>query len=148
MTDRERWIIYPLLFLALGAALRDKLAKQTSAKLIVCEQIYMTDAEGRPTALLSGEGLRFDVAGNLGNGLIRANVIDAQGLFERGKPVATRQPARGLQIPLEQLQKWLPQFNLQPAPGKTVPPADEQPDGAPAGGPELQAPAVEPPGEA
>ena len=27
MSDRERWIVYPLLFLALGAALRDKLAR-------------------------------------------------------------------------------------------------------------------------
>ena len=26
MTERERWIVYPLLFLALGAALRDKLS--------------------------------------------------------------------------------------------------------------------------
>ena len=46
MNDRERWIVYPLLFLALGAALRDKLAKQTSAKQIVCEQLYLVDAEG------------------------------------------------------------------------------------------------------
>jgi hypothetical protein len=30
MTERERWIVYPLLFLALGAALRDKLVDRTT----------------------------------------------------------------------------------------------------------------------
>ena len=32
MTERERWIVYPLLFLALGAALRDKLSEHTKTK--------------------------------------------------------------------------------------------------------------------
>ena len=32
MTERERWIVYPLLFLALGAALRDKLVDRTTTK--------------------------------------------------------------------------------------------------------------------
>ncbi|CAN0338577.1 unnamed protein product, partial [Ectocarpus sp. 4 AP-2014] len=45
LNDRERWIVYPLLFLALGAALRDKIAKQTRAKQIVCETLYLVDSE-------------------------------------------------------------------------------------------------------
>ena len=32
MTERERWIVYPLLFLALGAALRDKLSEHTKTQ--------------------------------------------------------------------------------------------------------------------
>ncbi len=46
MTQRERWIIYPLVFLALGTALRDKFmvpeqirAQEILAASIKCEQI-------------------------------------------------------------------------------------------------------------
>jgi hypothetical protein len=42
MTERERWIVYPLLFLALGAALRDKLIDRTITKSIVCEELTAT----------------------------------------------------------------------------------------------------------
>src|SRR5690349_17408740 len=45
MTERERWIVYPLLFLALGAALRDKLVERTTTKSIVCEQLLIVDEE-------------------------------------------------------------------------------------------------------
>ncbi|TWT94784.1 hypothetical protein Pla108_36330 [Botrimarina colliarenosi] len=111
MTDRERWIVYPLLFLALGAALRDKLAKQTRAKQIVCEQLYLVDSEGRPAAVLTGEELRFDLAG-AGNGFIKANTIDAQGLFQLGRPVMTATPGQGLSV--QQLLQMLPQLRLSP----------------------------------
>lgn len=87
MNDRERWIVYPLLFLALGAALRDKLAKQTSAKQIVCEQLYLVDAEGRPRGVLTGEGLTFEPGGR-GNGLVQANTIDSEAYFQNGRPLA------------------------------------------------------------
>lgn len=48
MSERERWIIYPLLFFALGAALRDKFlqhvtTKELTATEIVCEKITVTD---------------------------------------------------------------------------------------------------------
>lgn len=111
MTDRERWIVYPLLFLALGAALRDKLAKQTRAKDIVCEHLYLVDAEGRPAALLTGTELRFDLGGE-GNGFVRSNTIDAQGLFQRGQPVVTFTPRQGLS--LQQLMQLLPQLRVVP----------------------------------
>jgi hypothetical protein len=45
MTERERWIVYPLLFLALGAALRDKLVDRTTAKSIVCQELLIVDEE-------------------------------------------------------------------------------------------------------
>ena len=44
MTERERWIVYPLLFLALGAALRDKLFDRTTSKSIVCQELTVVDA--------------------------------------------------------------------------------------------------------
>jgi hypothetical protein len=43
MTDRERWIVYPLLFLALGASLRDKLGGRTTTKSIVCQDLRIED---------------------------------------------------------------------------------------------------------
>jgi hypothetical protein len=41
MSQRERWVVYPLLFLALGLALRDKLVppKSLKAGLILCDQL-------------------------------------------------------------------------------------------------------------
>lgn len=50
MNERERWIIYPLLFFALGSALRDKFTQQVTtdrlfAGKIVCEEISVVDSE-------------------------------------------------------------------------------------------------------
>jgi hypothetical protein len=43
MTERERWVVYPLLFLALGASLRDKLGGRTTTKSIVCQELRVED---------------------------------------------------------------------------------------------------------
>jgi hypothetical protein len=43
MSERERWVVYPLLFLALGAALRDKLFDRTTTKRIVCEELTVCE---------------------------------------------------------------------------------------------------------
>ncbi|MCC7476565.1 MAG: hypothetical protein IT425_14335 [Pirellulales bacterium] len=45
MTERERWVVYPLLFLALGAALRDKLVDRTITKSVVCQELSIVDEE-------------------------------------------------------------------------------------------------------
>lgn len=50
MSERERWIVYPLLFFALGAALRDKFTHEVRtdrlhAGQIVCEELLVTDSE-------------------------------------------------------------------------------------------------------
>ena len=50
MNERERWIIYPLLFFALGAALRDKFTQQVTtdrlfAGKILCEELEVIDSE-------------------------------------------------------------------------------------------------------
>jgi hypothetical protein len=39
MTERERWIVYPLVFFALGAALRDKFLQQVSTKEMFCQRL-------------------------------------------------------------------------------------------------------------
>ena len=43
MSERERWIVYPLLFFALGAALRDKLAHRVESKEIYCQSLRIVD---------------------------------------------------------------------------------------------------------
>ncbi len=140
MSDRERWIVYPLLFLALGAALRDKLAKQTRAKQIVCEQLYVVDTEGRPLATLAGNELHLDLAGK-SQGYVTAGVVDAETLAQRGRPVVTSGAGQGISLPqllrlLPQLQ--MPQLRATPAPPTAVPPSD---------GPRLLEPRVAPQAE-
>jgi hypothetical protein len=58
MTERERWVVYPLLFLALGASLRDKLGGQTTAKSVVCQELIVIDEQplGREPVLLARIG--------------------------------------------------------------------------------------------
>jgi hypothetical protein len=58
MTERERWIVYPLLFLALGAGLRDKLFDQTRTKSIECQELTVTaeDRGSRPAVPLARIG--------------------------------------------------------------------------------------------
>ena len=45
MSERERWIIYPLLMLALGAAVRDKLMQRVDSKEIRCESLQIIDQQ-------------------------------------------------------------------------------------------------------
>lgn len=47
MSERERWTIYPLLFLALGASLKDKLLpdRDVEATLIRCQQLEVVDRD-------------------------------------------------------------------------------------------------------
>lgn len=47
MSERERWTIYPLLFLALGASLKDKILpdRDIEATLIRCQQLEVVDRD-------------------------------------------------------------------------------------------------------
>jgi hypothetical protein len=47
LTSRERWTIYPLLFLALGAALRDKLTATVDSRFMSCEELEIVDRHGQ-----------------------------------------------------------------------------------------------------
>jgi hypothetical protein len=147
VTDRERWIVYPLLFLALGSALRDKLAKQTQAKQIVCEQLLLVDNDGRPAAALTGNELRFDVGG-IGNGHIVGGKVEALTFLQRGQPVLSLGLQQQISLP-QLLQQVLPQLQMAPglpqsapvppAPGQDSPPPSEAPN------PESAEPAAAPP---
>jgi hypothetical protein len=54
MSTRERWTIYPLLFLALGAALRDKLTATVDSRFITCEDLEIVDHRGQLQMHLTG----------------------------------------------------------------------------------------------
>ncbi len=112
MSERERWIIYPLLFLALGAALRDKLAKQTRTKQLVCEQLFVVDAEGRPMAELRGSNLRLDFGGPQ-QGYVIANVVHAKSaLYQRGQLVTPQPAGNGMGVSWPQLLQLLQKMGL------------------------------------
>jgi hypothetical protein len=54
MSERERWIVYPLLLLTLGLALRDKfgIAKEVKAHRIVCEELVVMNGDDKPQIVL------------------------------------------------------------------------------------------------
>ena len=58
MTDRERWTIYPLLFLALGIAVKDKIFREVTtdnvlAKKMQCNSLIVTDPQGAEQVLIT-----------------------------------------------------------------------------------------------
>lgn len=143
MNDRERWIVYPLLFLALGAALRDKLAKQTRADQIVCSQLYLVDSAGRHQATLTGNLLTFEPGGR-NNGLVQANAINADGLYERDQPIH-RVVAQQLWQPIMQL---FMQFRSGQMPNlKVIPQRVPLPEAAPPAEPIMPEPEPDQPDE-
>ncbi len=68
MTERERWIVYPLLFLTMGISLRGKAyptkkveadrvdSKDIHAERIECDELVVTGADGKTAAVLNVKG--------------------------------------------------------------------------------------------
>jgi len=113
MTERERWIVYPLLFLALGASLRDKLFDLTSSKRIVCEQLIVAsnDRPGRqPTELVrigeaQGAGPQGQPFGAIEvDGVLKAETVYAENFMYRGVPFG---PAFLRAVPSMSPTDWL-----------------------------------------
>jgi hypothetical protein len=66
MSDRERWIVYPLLFLAIGLAMRNDFEQSDEghagvADVVRCKALEIVGPEGKPTVSIStsskGDGL-------------------------------------------------------------------------------------------
>lgn len=55
MTDRERWTVYPLLFLALALTLRDRIFPPGPSSL-VARELTIVDEQDRPSILMRGAG--------------------------------------------------------------------------------------------
>jgi hypothetical protein len=62
MTTRERWIVYPLLFLALGSTVSSRLMKAyiphlKCKNLVVSNTVLLEGEDGKPRAQLNADGL-------------------------------------------------------------------------------------------
>jgi hypothetical protein len=76
MSDRERWVVYPLLFLALGAALRDKLFDRTTTRSIVCQELTVVGEEptgGQPMGVIARIGRAESLPGGSTSGYLIVN---------------------------------------------------------------------------
>ncbi len=149
MTERERWIVYPLLFLALGASLRDKLGGRTTIKSIVCQELRIEDepvgdqpprtlafigrtepAANRPSVgalVVNGE---VEIGGILKvNGIVNANQYACQGFqfmptFQPLPGISMQDLVRALQAAQAQQRGAIP---LGAPPAKLPPAAKESP---------------------
>jgi len=54
MSNRERWTVYPLLFLTLGIALRDKITESIITRSIECQDLVVLGQDGKPRVRLAG----------------------------------------------------------------------------------------------
>ncbi len=93
MSTRERWIVYPLLFLALGAALRDKFIppSQLRARSIAAEEVVGREmtVERLRCAQLDAAGAEF-----LGAKTRALAVVGADGSERAGLDVMSNQAGR------------------------------------------------------
>jgi hypothetical protein len=67
MTERERWAVYPLLFLTLGIAVKDKLTgvvhvDNVQCRNLLCNAVLVTDRQGKQQVVVSSSA---------GGGLVR-----------------------------------------------------------------------------
>jgi hypothetical protein len=53
MSNRERWTVYPLLFLTLGIALTDKVTRRVDTDFVQCKTLLVTDGRGNPRVIVT-----------------------------------------------------------------------------------------------
>ena len=107
MSERERWIVYPLLFLALGAALRDKIFNLTQSQTVVCESLG---------------------ANTIDADRIRVRYLAADHIVSGGQAVNPGAPAT---VSPAQFLQWLKAMGLlREAPAKPAGASPPTPDGA------------------
>jgi hypothetical protein len=58
MTDRERWTVYPLLFLALGIAVKDKMFRYVATDRVEAREMVIVDKDGVQSTVLTSEGIQ------------------------------------------------------------------------------------------
>ena len=136
MTERERWVVYPLLFLALGAALRDKLVDRTITKSIVCEELTIVDQES-PARILAKIGRTDALPGVPSSGyavvhgeVLINGVVDAKQYVWQRMPILPMQVAPG--VALLGVLQTVPQTG--PKTPTPTPPKAQPPSQPPAGG--------------
>ena len=53
MSNRERWTVYPLLFLTLGIALTDKVTRRIDTDFVRCKTLLVTNRQGEPRVIVA-----------------------------------------------------------------------------------------------
>lgn len=114
MSERERWVVYPLLFLALGASLRDKFADRTMSKSIICQELILVDEDAtgeQPMRVLARLGPTKSAEGELPRGELELDgplkvngLVNANNYAYRDVPIV---PAFQPGITLENLLRAL-----------------------------------------
>lgn len=117
MSERERWIVYPLLFLALGAGLRDKLIKQTMNDKVICKDLYCERVLSDEVYISSGP----QYSRVLHAGRLTIPGVEANSILQQGRPVVTYNP---------QLLRALNPWRADPD-GSPTPPMAPPQQGAP-----------------
>lgn len=143
MNDRERWIVYPLLFLALGASLRDKLLKQSINEQIKCSELYCDELICRQVQVIDEQGrVRTAIIGGaMQSDSLQATVIDAKRFQTDGKAIGA--PSKStIGFPMQQLPQVIEMLKragvvggTAAQPPATAPPATAQPLQQPATAP-------------
>jgi hypothetical protein len=139
MSERERWIVYPLLFLALGAAMRDKLFNLTRSQKVVCEAlaVYENGDPQRPLAILGAERMGIDPPINfLHVDRVQATLLDVDEIRYRGQRVNLQGQEAQIVTP-EQVRQWVEWMRsmgrLQEAQPEANPAPEQPPSGEPPG---------------
>lgn len=126
MSERERWIVYPLLFFALGAAVRDKILHRVDTKEIYCETLKIVDQQdptGRAFAELSIERARPEDPSQVADrvGLLRLVDSDGQEIFRvENDAYFGRMIGRELRI-VDELKRPLVIAGVEHGPGMMLP---------------------------
>jgi hypothetical protein len=128
MTDRERWTVYPLLFLTLGIAVKDKVAGRLAADTMLCNTLVVQDNKGKEQVVISSSpvgGQVVSLGGKNGLGVLVGHTDKLAGLmFVDGRGRLIRSLAT---MPVSAVA---PADANRPAPESNEsarPPSDEQP---------------------
>ena len=139
MSNRERWTIYPLLFMTLLIVLKDKLTKMITADRVTCKMLVVTDRDQHERVVLTSTdagGLVMAKGSNLGINVLLGHTNKVVGLMFSDHNNNLLPPSFKIRPP----QPRPPGPNqLEPA-GAAPPDRDESP---PAGNPEPGPPASE-----
>jgi hypothetical protein len=78
MTNKERWTVYPLLFLTLGIALRDKFTGSLELPSITCEELVLAARGGQPRlkCSLGNRSARIEILGAGGKSAVTLGTND------------------------------------------------------------------------
>ena len=132
MTDRERWTVYPLLFLTLGIAVKDRIMDT-----VVCSTLVVRDRKGNEQVVINttpsggvlrAQGTKSGVSVLLGHVDRFAGMmfVDQSGKLTGPNISVQTGPARGAEGPRESTER--------PAPGDSPPDSASPPQKPPSDG--------------